>query len=52
VVAAARLSNDGRHFAELLIALAEAGRWVDIEAELGAGLSTGAPSQRVMRHVM
>jgi pimeloyl-ACP methyl ester carboxylesterase len=52
VVAAARLSDEGRRFADLLIALAEGGRWVDIEAELGAGLFTGQRSQRVMRRVM
>lgn len=52
VVAAARLSDDGRRFAELLIMLAESGRWVDIEAELGAGLFTGETSQRLMRRIM
>ena len=52
VVAAARLSDEGRRFAELLIALAEAERWVDIEAELAAGLFVGRGSQRVMRGLM
>jgi pimeloyl-ACP methyl ester carboxylesterase len=52
VVAAARLSEAGRRFAELLITLAEAGRWIDIEAELAAGLFTGRTSQQVMRRLM
>ncbi len=52
VVAAARLSDEGRRFAELLIALAEAGRWVDIEAELAAGLFVGRTSRRVMHGIM
>ncbi len=52
VVAAARLSDEGRRFAMLLIALAESGRWNDIEAELGAGLFTSPRSQRIMRRVM
>lgn len=52
VVTAARLSDDGRRFAERLIALAEGGRWVDIEAELAAGLFVNARSQRIMRRIM
>ena len=51
VVAAARLSDEGRRFAELLIALAEAGRWVDIEAELATGLFVGRTSRRVMHGI-
>jgi pimeloyl-ACP methyl ester carboxylesterase len=52
VVAAARLSEEGRRIGELLIALAEAGRWADVEAELASGLFTRRTSQRLIRGIV
>lgn len=49
VVTGARLSEAGRRFCKLLIALGETRRWVDVEAELAAGLFVGQTSQRLMR---
>lgn len=52
VVAGARLSEAGRRFCELLIELGQTQRWLDVEAELAAGLFVGTTGQQLMRALM